>query len=148
MRKLYFPIALLLLFGLQSCEEEERFTPIGLDITGITVKNEYNVCSFYGDISSAENYLTFIASGKNAEFGFLTELCVGNECYHFSETDYYTEQNIIVSGNWGHLELTNSLPYTTKVRISENISSTNRKIKLTFGAGYTVSWVYITQNHK
>jgi len=148
MRQLYFPIALLLLFGLQSCDEEERFAPIELDITGITVKNEYNVCSFYGDISSSENYLTFIASGKNAKYGFLTEFCVGNECYNFSECDYDTEQNIIASGDWGHIELTNSIPYTTKVCISENVSSTNRNLKFTFGGGYTVSWVYITQNHK
>ena len=145
MRKYVYFIALVLLYGLQSCDEVERFAAIDLDITGVTVNNEYNVSSFYGDISSSENCITFVSTGVNVKFGFLTEFSVGNESYHFSESDYNTEQNIIVSGDWGHIELTNSNPYTTKVWISENLSSTNRYIKLTFGGGYIVSWIYITQ---
>lgn len=145
MRNYIFFILLLILFGLQACNEEERFAPVELDVTGLTVKNEYNVCSFYGNLSSHESCITFVATGINARSGFLTEFSVGNESYHFSESDYNTEQNIIASGDWGHIELTNSNPYTTKVSISENLSSTNRNIKLTFGGGYIVSWIYITQ---
>ena len=141
-----FFISLLLLYGLQSCNEVERFAPIEFDVTGVTVNNEYNVCSFYGDIATSENYITFVAKGNNERYGFLTEFSVENESYHFSKTDYNdTEQNIIVSGDWGHIELTNSNPYTIKVWISENQSSTSRNFKLTFGGGYIVSWVYITQ---
>ena len=145
MRKYVYFIALVLLYGLQACDEEERFAQIELDVTGVTLNNEYNVCSFYGDISSSENCITIVATGINAEYGFLTELSIGNESYYFSASDYNTEQNIIAAGDWGHIELTNSNPYTTKVWISENLSSTNRNIKLTFGGGYIVSWIYITQ---
>lgn len=145
MSQLYYSLVFLILFGLQSCDEVERFAPIELDVTGVTMNNEYNICSFYGDISSSENCITFVATGINAKSGFLTEFRVGNESYHFSETDYNTEQNIIASGDWGHIELTNSNPYTTKVWISENPSSINRNFKLTFGGGYIVSWIYITQ---
>ena len=145
MRKYMLFISLLLLYGLQSCDEVERFAPIEFDVTGVTVNNEYNVCSFYGDIAFSENCITFEATGNNAKFGFLTEFSSGNESYHFSKTDYIdAEQNIIVSGDWGHIELTNSNPYTTKVWISENPSSINRNFKLTFGGGYIVSWTYIT----
>lgn len=145
MRALFIISLLVIMFGLESCSnEEEHFCPIDLDVTGVSLKNEYNLCSFFGNISSSENCLTFVASGNNSELGFLTEFSVGDYFYHFGESDYNSEERII-SGEWGKIELINSNPYTTKIWILKNHSSVNREFKLTFGGGYIVSWIYITQ---
>lgn len=143
--RLYIIICLLfLMFGLESCDNEEKFCPIDLEVTGVSLNNEYNLCSFFGNIPSSENCLTFVATGNNSKYGFLTEFSIGDYFYHFSENDYNSEERII-SGEWGKIELINSNPYTTKVWISKNHSSSNREFKLTFGGGYIVSWINITQ---
>ena len=138
---------LFLLPGLQSCgNEEEHFQRVDLETTGVTLKVKNNVSSLYGEISPSENELTFVATGNNAKSGFLTEFTYGNEFYTPNIIGYDNPNHeIAASGEWGHIEMVKSAPYTTKVVISKNTSSADREFRLTFGGGYIVSWVTIIQ---
>ena len=146
-KTLILTIFFLSLLGFQSCgNEEEQFQLIGLETTGVSLKLQNNAVSLYGEISSAENELTFVAVGKNANLGFLSDFQAGDEFYSFNKEEYEkTNQRVAVSGEWGHIELTKSDPYTTKVIISENNSSSDREFRLKFGGVYKTAWVTIIQ---
>lgn len=132
---------------MQSCgNEEEQFELIELETTGVSLKLQNNAVSLYGEISSAENELTFVAVGKNANLGFLSDFQIGDEFYSFNKEQYENSyQSVAVSGEWGHIELIKSDPYTTRIIISENKSSSDREFVLKFGSVYTTAWVTIIQ---
>lgn len=132
---------------MQSCgNEEEQFELIELETTGVSLKLQNNAVSLYGEISPAENELTFVAVGKNANLGFLSEFQIGDEFYYFNKDEYENpNQSIAVSGKWGHIELIKSDPYTTRIIISENKSPSDREFVLRFGSVYTTAWVTIIQ---
>ena len=147
MKSLIVIMTLLFLLGFQSCgNEEEQFQLIELETTGVSLKLQNNAVSLYGEISPAENELTFIAVGKNANLGFLSEFQIGDEFYYFNKDEYENpNQSIAVSGKWGHIELIKSDPYTTRIIISENKSPSDREFVLRFGSIYTTAWVTIIQ---
>lgn len=107
MKSLIVIMTLLFLLGFQSCgNEEEQFQLIELETTGVSLKLQNNAVSLYGEISPAENELTFVAVGKNANLGFLSEFQIGDEFYYFNKDEYENpNQSIAVSGKWGHIEL-------------------------------------------
>ncbi|MDE6352082.1 MAG: hypothetical protein K2K88_02920 [Muribaculaceae bacterium] len=142
----------LLMLGITSCEKDGlQIQPINLETEGVSLKNQYNICSFWGNISSSENCLTFTVFGKNAEYGQLTEFCVGdtryeyNEIYQF-EVNNYKDNESLLSGDWGKIELINLNPYTIRIKVLKNTLLNKRVFKLTFGGGNIVSWVTITQD--
>lgn len=147
MRLLILIMTLLSLFGFQSCgNEEEQFQLIELETTGVSLKLQNNAVSLYGDIPSAENELTFVAVGKNANLGFLYDFQIGDEVYHINKDEYDNpDHNVAVSGEWGCVELINSNPYTTKIVITENNSARDREFRLRFGGVYITAWVTIIQ---
>lgn len=147
MKLLIAIMSLLFLFGFQSCgNEEEQFQLIELETTGISLKLQNNAVSLYGEISSAENELTFVAVGKNANLGFLSDFQIGDDFYYFNKEEYEkNNQSVAVSGEWGHIELLKPDPYTTRVVISENKSPSDREFVLRFGSVYTTAWITIIQ---
>ncbi|MDO4319456.1 MAG: hypothetical protein Q4C34_02660 [Bacteroidales bacterium] len=144
---LFFLTVIMAMIGIQSCgNEEEQFRLIELETTGVSLKLQNNAVSLYGEIPSAENELTFVATGENANLGFLSDFQIGNEFYYFNKEEYESSnQSVAVSGEWGHIELIKPDPYTTKVIISENKTSSDREFILRFGSVYTTALVTIIQ---
>ena len=148
MKKILFSLTVLATaLGIQSCgNEEEQFQLIELETTGVSLKLQNNAVSLYGKIPSAENELTFIAVGKNANLGFLYDFQIGDELYHINKDEYDNPgHNAAVSGEWGCIELIKSDPYTTKIVITENNSARDREFRLRFGGAYITAWVTIIQ---
>ncbi len=129
-RILFFLTIIMTVIGFQSCgNEEEQFQLIELETTGVSLKLQNNAVSLYDEIPSAENELTFVAVGKNANLGFLNDFQIGDEVYHINKDEYDNpDHNVAISGEWGCVELLNSNPYTTKIVITENDSARDSRV--------------------
>jgi hypothetical protein len=150
--KNYFKLMVLILAlcGLTtSCgNEDSYFTAIDFNTTGITLSGPKNL-NYYGEIAPEGGDVTFVATGKQKESGFLSFIVVGDFSYEVDKTD--REQPLpytLFDNEYCKVEIVSINPHTTHVVFKPNESNQTLKYWLQFGGAYTISDIIITQSGK
>jgi hypothetical protein len=150
--KNYFKLMALILAlcGLTtSCgNEDEHFETIDFNTTGMTLTGPKNL-NYYGEIAPAGGEVTFAATGKQKENGFLSSIVVGDFSYGVDKTD--REQPLpytLFDNEYCKVEIVSTDPHTTCIAFKPNESNQTLNYRLQFGGAYTISDVNITQSRK
>jgi hypothetical protein len=132
-----------------SCgNEDEHFKTIDFDTTGITLSGPKNL-NYYGEIAPKGGDVTFVATGKQKENGFLSHIVVGDFSYGVNYTD--REQPLpytLFDNEYCKVEIVSTDPHTTHIVFKSNESNQTLNYWLQFGAAYTISDIIITQSWK
>jgi hypothetical protein len=129
-----------------SCgNEDEHFETIDFNTTGMTLTGPKNL-NYYGEIAPAGGEVSFVATGKQKEYGFLSEIVVGNFSYSVSNSDRSQPLPYILFDNeYCKVEIVSTNPHITHIVFKPNESNQTLNYWLQFGAAYRLSDVTITQ---
>ena len=129
-----------------SCNsDDEKFENIELETTGIEL-SKLSGNTYYGEIGVAGGEVTFVATGKNKDNGFLSQIRVGDYVYEVTDSDRGQQlPYMICEEEWGKIEILSLSPHTIRIVFHANESGSNMKYELEFGMGYKYSRVLITQ---
>lgn len=146
--KNYISLIIMSVIGclsLTSCGDDEKFENIEFKTTGVILSSQSGN-SYYGEIGYAGGEMTFTAMGKNAGNGFLSQIKVGD--YFYEVTDADRNQQLpytICEKEWGKIELLSISPHVIRMVLLENQTNNSINYELTFGGGYKISNILITQ---
>jgi hypothetical protein len=132
-----------------SCgNEDEYFKTIDFETKGITLSGPDNL-DYHGQIAPEGGDVTFVATGKQKDCGFLSCIAVGDFFYDVTNEDKEQPRPYTLFDNeYCKVEIVSDDPHTTHVVFKPNESNQTLTYCLQFGGAYTVSDVYITQQKK
>ena len=131
-----------------ACRNEEwiKFQPIDFDVEGTTLAQNRNDHSFTASVKAEGGAILFVANGKNASSGHLSQFCAEATCISVFDTDLSGAfpRSILIL-DWGSVDIMDNAPHTTKISLHPNGHSAARHFRFTFGGGYTVAHIELTQ---
>ena len=149
MNRMLIPLCMALLFPACGNEEWIKFQPIDFDVEGTTLAKNRNNHSFTGTIGAGGGTILFVANGKNASSGYLSEFCAEDTTItvHDADLNGSFPKNLL-DRDWGRVDILANAPHSTSITLTPNENRDERHFRFTFGAAYTITEVELTQRGK
>lgn len=140
-------LALLLLLITTACgNEDSKFEPIDIKVTGLVIHKDKNCFTFTGEVGPEGGVVSFEGFGKYSKDAYPTTINLNGE---ISETwkliNGATFPLTIIDGGWADVVVSSDRPWITTVTFKENTEQSKRYIELQFGGGYHTTIYRISQ---
>lgn len=117
MNRMLIPLCMALLFPACGNEEWIKFQPIDFDVEGTTLARNRNNHSFTASVGAEGGTILFVANGKNATSGYLSEFCAEDTLINVLDADLNGSfPKNLLDRDWGRVDILSNAPHTQKLR--------------------------------